>query len=114
MDALILTCGTGGGHNAAASAIAEELTRRGHRAVILNPYTLKSGRLAERIDRAYISLAQRAPTVFGAVYCAGELYNKLPCRSPVYFINRKMIPVMEEYLSRESFDVVIMTHLFPA
>ena len=29
MDALILSCGTGGGHNAAAKAIMEELIGRG-------------------------------------------------------------------------------------
>ena len=30
MDALILTCGTGGGHNSAAKAVKEEMERRGH------------------------------------------------------------------------------------
>lgn len=29
MDALILSCGTGGGHNAAGAAIKEELIKRG-------------------------------------------------------------------------------------
>ena len=42
MDALILSCGTGGGHDAAGSAVAEELINRGHHAVMLNPYTLQS------------------------------------------------------------------------
>ena len=32
MDALILSCGTGGGHNAAGYAVREELERRGHKA----------------------------------------------------------------------------------
>ena len=39
MDVLILSCGTGGGHNAAGTAIAEELKRRGHRVTMFNPYT---------------------------------------------------------------------------
>lgn len=30
MEALILSCGTGGGHNAAGYAVKEELERRGH------------------------------------------------------------------------------------
>ena len=30
MDALILSVGTGGGHNAAGYAVKEELLRRGH------------------------------------------------------------------------------------
>lgn len=37
MDALILSCGTGGGHNSAAKALMEEMQHRGHRATLLNP-----------------------------------------------------------------------------
>ena len=42
MRVLILSCGTGGGHNAAASAMKEALEARGHSADVLNPYTLKA------------------------------------------------------------------------
>lgn len=114
MDALILSCGTGGGHNAAASAVAEELTRRGHRATMLNPYTLYSKGLAEKINNFYIKPVQKAPAAFGAAYSAGQLYRRLPVRSPVYFANYGMVSRMEEYLSRNHFDIIITTHLFPA
>ena len=114
MEALILSCGTGGGHNSAASAISEELTRRGHRATVLNPYELRSKKMAEKINNFYIKPVQKAPTVFGAVYNAGQLYRRLPVRSPVYFANYGMISPMEEYLSRNHFDIIITTHLFPA
>ena len=33
MEALILSCSTGGGHNTAAQAVFEALTERGHHAV---------------------------------------------------------------------------------
>ena len=114
MDALILSCGTGGGHNTAAYAIKEELIRRGDHAVMINPYLLHSQKLADRINRAYISVAQNMPACFGAVYNLGEAYRKLPCKSPIYYLNAKMVPIMEEYLNSNHFDVVIMTHLFPA
>lgn len=114
MNALILSCGTGGGHNSAATAIEEQLISDGHTATVLNPYTLHSRQLAERINQLYIKTVQKAPTVFGAAYKVGELYRKLPGRSPVYFANRGMIPAMEDFLSRETFDVIITTHLFPA
>lgn len=114
MEALILSCGTGGGHNSAGKAVMEELARRGHHAEMFNPYALRSSRLAEKIDRIYISTAQKAPGFFGAVYKAGDLYRKLPGRSPVYFANREMISVMQEYLEEHSVDIVIMPHLFPA
>lgn len=114
MDALILSCGTGGGHNAAASAIQEELQRIGHRTTILNPYVLKSETLSQKINDSYIEMVQKAPGLFGAVYTAGQLYRKLPCRSPVYYVNRHMVPVMEQYLSAHHYDIVFTTHLYPA
>ena len=114
MEALILSCGTGGGHNTAGMAIMEELERRGHHAVMINPYTLQGVALARRIDEAYIVTARRTPKAFGTLYNAGELYRKLPFRSPVYFANRGMVSVMERYLAEHSFDIVIMPHLFPA
>ncbi len=114
MEALILSCGTGGGHNAAGAAICEELTRRGHHARMLNPYTLKSQKLADRIDETYIKMAQRVPRMFGLVYALGELYRRLPWRSPVYFINRRMAGVLAQYFEEHPTDVVIMPHLYPA
>lgn len=114
MNVLILSCGTGGGHNAAASAIQEELRRRGHSTTTLNPYVLKSEALAQRIDDSYVEMVQKVPSLFGAVYDAGQLYRKLSCRSPVYHANRHMVPVMEQYLSAHHYDAVITTHLYPA
>lgn len=114
MDALILSCGTGGGHNAAAKAIAEELDTRGHHTVICNPYTLKSSKLAENIDKTYIAAARDIPGTFGCVYKLGDLYRRLPFRSPVYFINHGMDEILQRYLQTRHFDVVIMTHLFAA
>ena len=114
MEALILSCGTGGGHNAAGAAVCEALTRRGHHAWMLNPFTLKSEKLAGRIDNTYIKIAQRAPRLFGFAYKLGDLYRRLPWRSPVYFLNRKMVPVLAQYLQQHPVDVIIMPHLYPA
>ncbi len=114
MDALILSCGTGGGHNSAGSAVLEELLRRGHHGEMLNPYTLKNGGLARRIDNTYIKLVQRAPAAFGLVYGAGNAYRHLPIHSPVLYLNGRMADLLGNYLKEHSFDVVIMSHLFPA
>lgn len=114
MNALILSCGTGGGHNSAGKAILEELQKRGHQAVMVNPFTLRSNRLASVIDKAYISMVQSAPHVFGAIYRVGNWYRRLPFPSPVYFANGAMLSTMKEYLIKNPADVVIMTHLFPA
>ncbi len=114
MNVLILSCGTGGGHNSACFAMEQALTRRGHSVKILNPYTLKSSELAETVNQAYVSLVQKLPSAFGAVYHIGDVYRKLPGPSPVYRINRRMAPFLGEYMAAESFDAVLCTHLFPA
>lgn len=114
MEALILTCGTGGGHSAAAEAIREELERRGDHAAVLNPYTLRGGRRAKQIDNAYISLVQTVPRMFGFIYALGELYRRLPWKSPVYFLNSKAAERLGQYLREHPVDVVIATHIFPA
>lgn len=114
MDALILTCGTGGGHNSAAYAVKETLERAGHHAEVMNPYLLRSKKKAEVIDQVYIHMAQRAPHLFGTAYQLGNLYRKLPVRSPVYFFNRKAAECLLAYLKEHHFDIIVTTHLYPA
>ena len=93
MDALILSCSTGGGHNAAGEALKEELIDRGHHVEMFDPYSLISSRLASGIGNVYIKLVQKSPKLFGFVYRLGEVYRRLPFRSPVYFINKKLAEV---------------------
>lgn len=109
-----MSCGTGGGHNSAAYAIKEELIRRKERVVMMNPYSLCSRKMAARIDHVYVSLVQKMPEAFGLIYQLGEIYRKLPFRSPLYWLNGRMVPVMEAYLRMNHFDIIIMTHFFPA
>ena len=113
MEALILSCGTGGGHNAAAAAIANELRSRGHQVEILDPYALVGDRLAITISNAYIRLVQKLPGAFGCLYFIANLVRKLPFVSPVYLINRKMSKYMHQFLAKRHFDVIVMPHLFP-
>lgn len=112
MNALILSCGTGGGHDAAGKAVYEEMKKRGHQVTMLNPYTLKSTKLSGRIDRTYISTVQHVPRAFGVVYKIGNIYRRLPFRSPIYFVNRGMTNVMQKYFAEHPVDIVIMPHLF--
>ena len=114
MNVLILSCVTGGGHNAAGAAVKKQLQKQGHQVVMINPYQLKSNRLAGVIDKVYIGLVQKNSTLFGFVYRLGELYRRLPFPSPVYYINRKMAYILQEYLLRHPADVIITPHLYPA
>lgn len=114
MDALILSCSTGGGHNAAGIALKQELERRGHRAVMLDPYSLAGHHWDDRVGRSYIRMAQKTPHLFGQVYRLGDLYRQLPIHSPVYGINIAMCRTMDNYLRSHHFDVVFMPHIYPA
>ncbi len=114
MKAIILSCGTGGGHNAAGTAIKEELELRGHSVLMLNPYRLKSERTERVINQVYIKTVQKVPRVFGAVYALGNAYRRLPFRSPVYFVNGGMAKRLDGFFQKEKPDIVIMPHVFPA
>ena len=115
MEALILSCSTGGGHNSAGRAIAEQLEKRGHKVTFMDPYHLIGKKAAAYIGDSYIKLVQTCPRLFGFAYLLGDLYRKhLAISSPVYWVNGKMAPYMKHFLSQNHFDVIIMTHMYPA
>ena len=114
MEALILSCSTGGGHNAAGKAVAEELDRRGHRVMFMDPYGLAGSGIVRLVSDSYVKLVQRSPALFGKVYALGESYRQLPIHSPVYWVNGKMSSAMGAFLDEHHFDVVIMSHMYPA
>ena len=114
MEVLILSCGTGGGHNAAGHAVEAELKRRGHSVTFFNPYDLRSRALSELIDQAYIKMVQRHPKLFGCVYQLGNLVRKIPGKSPVYYANARMADRLEAYIQEHPVDYIVMPHLYPA
>lgn len=114
MEILILSCGTGGGHNAAGKAVADELRRRGHQVTFTDPYLLAGRNVANLVSDSYVRLVQRSPGLFGKMYSLGESYRQLPIHSPVYWVNGKMASVMGEYLDAHHFDLIIMSHMYPA
>ncbi len=114
MEALILSCSTGGGHNAAAGALQEALSQRGHHVCVADPYEERKAGLGKAVGNLYVKLVQKAPHAFGVVYQIGDLYRRLPFRSPVYLANKWMIKTVEHMLKEHPVDVVIMPHLYPA
>lgn len=114
MEALILSCSTGGGHNAAARAVQEAMTRRGHHAVLMDPYDLVSIRLSRAVGSSYVRMVQFSPALFGVVYRLGDAFRNLPIPSPVYGVNIAMAGKMEAYLRQHHYDVIVCTHVYPA
>lgn len=114
MDALIMSCGTGGGHNAAGRAVAEELTSRGNTVTFLDPFSLIGEKATDNVSNAYIRLVQKSPKAFGYLYSLGKAYDNLPIHSPVYWANGKLADHMRSFLEENPFDVVVMSHIYPA
>lgn len=114
MKILILSCSTGGGHNAAGKAVKEQLEYKGHEAVMLDPYTLVSDKLASRVGNTYIRIAGKTPGIFGSAYKLGNAISSSRHKSPVYYANTLMAGHLKAYLDENCFDAIIMPHLFPA
>lgn len=118
MEALILSCATGGGHNAAAKAVADALQRRGIHAILLDPYSLEGKSVADTVGSTYVNLVKSHPDLFGLVYKIGRKYSqiqlKLPHKSPVYRAQHKVAAKLKDYLEQACPDIIITTHVFCA
>lgn len=114
MKVLILSCRTGGGHDAAGMAMKEELHAQGHEAVMFDHLTLAGQKVSDRVGDIYVDTVKRMPHVFGAVYQLGMAVSRLTRKSPVYYVNSKIGKYLEAYLEAGSFDAILMPHLYPA
>lgn len=114
MKVLILSCKTGGGHDAAGFAVKEALEQKGHEAVMFDYLTLAGQKVSDTVGDVYVNTVKKMPHVFGAVYQIGMAASKIMRKSPVYYVNAKMGKYLEDYLETENFDAILMPHLYPA
>lgn len=114
MKALILSCNTGGGHNSAARAIAEEMHDRGDEAYVLDYLGLAGEGVSRLVGDGYVQIVKKTPRLFGMVYKLGMVISRLVRRSPVYYVNGRMAKYLDGYLKEHPVDVLVMPHLYPA
>lgn len=114
MKVLILSCNTGGGHNAAASALKESLNFYHHEAEVLDLMSLGRKHTSALVGGAYMKLVSVFPAGFGALYQLGELVRKFPWKSPVYYANARLGNALADYIDQNHFNAVVTTHLYPA
>lgn len=114
MKILILSCGTGGGHNSAALAIKEELDRRNIENEFKEYLEIINDKVKKYVNNLYIRSTNNNGKVFKAVYKLGELYGKTKIKSPVYALNSFSKRKLYEYIKENNFDYVVTTHLFAA
>lgn len=113
MKVLILSCGTGEGHNSAALAIKEELEKRKIDCVLKDALSF-GNRKAEKVVKSFFNnVAVKTPSLFGIMYKAGSKVSNAYLKSPVYFANLVYANNMLDYINSNNIDTVICSHLFP-
>ena len=111
---LILSCGTGGGHNSAAKAIQENLISKGINTDFIEYLDIVNQRVRNNVNKLYIHSTKENGKVFKVVYKLGEIYQKTNLKSPVYalnFLNKKRL---YKYIIDNNYKYIITTHLFAA
>ena len=111
---LILSCGTGGGHNSAAKAIQEEFLNQGIQADFSEYLDIVNPRLKDTVNNLYLSSTSKEGKVFKHVYHLGEMYEKTKLKSPVYAINSLSKKKLYEYIKENGYNYIITTHVFAA
>lgn len=114
MKVLILSCNTGGGHNAAARAVAEAVRAHGDFAEILDYLCLARNGVSRLVGDGYVEVVKKAPKAFGIAYHLGMAVSRCMRKSPVYYANARMAGYLSEYLKEHQVDAIVMPHLYPA
>lgn len=113
MKVLVLTCNTGGGHNACAKYIKEEFNSKGIECDIKNYMDLAGKHASDIAEKLYLDSTKGNGGVFKEVYKLGELYSKTNLKSPVYGLNKLVKNKLYNYIIDNGYDIVLATHLFP-
>ena len=111
---LILSCGTGGGHNTAAKAIQEELIIRNIKADFKEYLEIIDPKLKDRINNLYIKSTNKNGRVFKKVYRLGKMYEKTKLKSPIYILNSLNKEKLYKYIKDNNYSFIVTTHLFAA
>lgn len=114
MKILIISCSTGGGHNACAKYILEELKNNNIEAEFKDFYDIVNKKAKKLSEKLYLSTLNGNGKIFKVVYKLGELYSKTKLKSPVYLVNKLYKKNLYNYIIQNKIDLVITTHIFPA
>lgn len=114
MRVLILTCNTGGGHNAAAKAIKETFDKEGIYCEIADSLAFFSQKASNFISKWHIRLYKNAPVLFGIGYKQAEKVYSKRKRSMLYETICKGAKKLKQKALSENIDTVICTHPFSA
>ncbi|MCM1188784.1 MAG: glycosyltransferase [bacterium] len=112
MKVLILSTGTGEGHNSAAKAMKEQFDKNGVPCVMADALEFASEKAARYGRNVYLWSTEKG--VFGGAYRVGSAITSSRHKSPVYYANALYAERLYGYITENGFDTVVMPHLFPA
>lgn len=111
---LILSCGTGGGHNSSAKAVQERLQDKNIKADFFEYLDIINPKIGKKVNKLYLKSTVGKGNIFKSVYNLGEMYQKTKLKSPVYVLNSLCKESLYKFISNNNYDYIIVTHLFPA
>lgn len=111
---LILSCGTGGGHNSAAIAVQEALIEQGMRADFIEYLDIINPNVKDTVNNMYLKTTHKNGKAFKVVYKLGELYQKTNLKSPIYGLNFLNKDKLYKYIQEHEYEYIVTTHLFAA
>ena len=119
MKAVILSCNTGEGHNAAGKAIYNKFVQMGVECDFVDTLSIAGMNVSRTVNNSYVGITTSVPTVFGMIYSLGRTVSDLNTRhlhikSPVYAANTLYRKKLAQFIQSGGYDVAVMPHLFPA
>lgn len=111
---LILSCGTGGGHNSAARAIQEKLLEKEIKADFYEYLDIINPKVGKEINKLYLKSTVGTGKIFKSVYKLGRMYEKTKLKSPVYVLNSLCKEPLYQFIKDNWYDYIVTTHLFAA
>ena len=88
MKVLVLSCQTGGGHNACGRYIKEELNINNIECDFKDYFDILGNNAKDMAEKIYLNTTKGNGNVFKIVYTLGEKYSDTGLTSPVYLFNK--------------------------
>lgn len=111
MKVIVLSCNTGGGHNAAARAIKKEMTRHGIECDIKNALDFVPKAKQEFVEVGHTLAYKYAPHLYG------EIFKRVANQKNHYFLYLDYAVYagkLARYIKSNHYDTAISVHEFPA
>lgn len=114
MKILILSCSTGGGHNACGHYIEKEFSEYNIKCDFVDYFDILGPNAKKHSEKIYLNTTKGNGNLFKIAYKLGEAYSKTGITSPVFGLNKLAKNKLYSYIQKYNYDLIISPHLFPA